>query len=142
MTSSESRGIDRRGLDQAFSAEEKRKSELILKAQLLRAQDRDEAAAASLAEAARLEERLSERCLAAGLREKAWVHRFSAASCWAQAGNFYQAIAWCDDLLGQAGLTDSLRQRVESYVQQLRARRARWYADLATANAASEHSSP
>jgi hypothetical protein len=50
-----------------------------------------------------MEEALSERCLAAGLHEKAWSHRFSAASCWAQAGNFYQAIAWCDDLLAQTG---------------------------------------
>jgi hypothetical protein len=59
---------------------------------------------------------------------------FSAAGCWAQAGNFYQAIAWCDDLLAQAELPDPLRRRVASYVQKLRARRARWYAELVTAS--------
>jgi hypothetical protein len=90
------------------------------------------------AEAARIEEGLSERSLAAGLPEKARQHRFSAASCWAQAGNFYQAIAWCDDMLAQSDLSDSLRRRVESYVQQLRARRARWNADLVMATGASE----
>jgi len=125
-------------LDQDFAAQENNKSRLLLEAQLLRAQDRDEAAAALLAEAAQIEESLSERCVGAGLHEKAWSHRFSAASCWAQAGNFYQAIAWCDDLLAQTGLPDSLRYRVETYVQQLRARRARWYADLATATAATQ----
>ena len=102
MSSSPKKGIDRDGLDRDFAIQEAKKSELLLEAQLLRAQDRIEAAAASLAEAARIEETLSERCLTAGLKEKAWLHRFSAASCWAQAGNFYQAIAWCDDLLSQS----------------------------------------
>src|SRR5947207_5466555 len=138
MSSFERRGMDRHGLDEDFAEQEKLKSGLLLDAQLLRAQDRDEEAAALLAEAARIEEQLSERCLAAGRRDKGWLHRFSAASCWAQAGNFYQAIAWCDDLLSQADLSDSLRHRVETYVQQLRARRARWYADLVTATAAQD----
>src|SRR5437016_4053857 len=135
MSCSASRGLDRRGLDQAFVADENRKSAILLQAQLLRAQDSDEAAATLLAEAAQIEERLSDRCLAAGLREKAWLHRFSAASCWAQAGNFYQAIAWCDDLLGQPDLSGPLRARVQNYAQQLRASRAQWYAVLALTTA-------
>jgi hypothetical protein len=138
MSSSSKNGIERQGLDGDFALQEAKKSELLLQAQLLRAQDRDAAAAASLAEAARIEETLSERSLAAGLRERAWLHRFSAASCWAQAGNFYQAIAWCDDLLSQPDLPASLRLRVERYAQQLRTRRAQWYADLALATAASD----
>ena len=111
MSSSPKNGIDRQGLDQDFAVEEGKKSGLLLEAQLLRAQDRDEAAAAKLAQAARIEETLSERCLAVGLREKAWLHRFSAASCWAQAGNFYQAIAWCDDLLRSEEHTSELQSR-------------------------------
>jgi len=90
----------------------------------LRAQDRDEAAAAKLAQAARVEETLSERCLAVGLREKAWLHRFSAASCWAQAGNFYQAIAWCDDLLSQPDLLARSAPACRIYARQFLARRA------------------
>src|SRR5438445_5955888 len=113
MSSAPKNGIDRQGLDQDFAVQESKKFALLLEAQLLRAQDRDEAAAAKLAQAARIEETLSERCLAVGLREKAWLHRFSAASCWAQAGNFYQAIAWCDDLLSQPDLSGPLRARTE-----------------------------
>ena len=138
MSFSPKKGIDRDGLDRDFAIEEAKKSELLLGAQLLRAQDRIEAAAASLAEAARIEETLSERCLTAGLKEKAWLHRFSAASCWAQAGNFYQAIAWCDDLLSQPDLSASLRLRVQGYAQQLRTRRAQWYADLSLAATGSD----
>lgn len=131
MSQPEVHGIDRQGLDQAFAADETHKSELLLAAQLLRAQGQHEAAAAKFAQAAHLEEHLSARCVTAGLRDKAWVHRFSAASCWAQAGNFYQAISWCDDLLAQTDLPERLRQHVQAYAQQLRARRAQWYAELA-----------
>jgi hypothetical protein len=138
MSSSSKKGIDRDGLDRDFAIKEAKKSELLLEAQLLRAQDRVEAAAAGLAEAARIEETLSERCLTAGLKEKAWLHRFSAASCWAQAGNFYQAIAWCDDLLSQPDLSASLRLRVQGYAQQLRTRRAQWNADLSLAATGSD----
>jgi hypothetical protein len=136
MSQPAEQGLDRQGLDQSFAVDEKHKSNLLLEAQLLRAQGHDEQAASRLAEAAALEESLSERCLEAGLKQKAWVHRFSAASCWAQAGNFFQAIAWCDDLLGQEDIPDSLRGRVQDYRQQLRQRRSQWYADLALATAA------
>ena len=123
-------GLDRQGLDAAFELEEARKSSLILEAQLLRAQQRDEAAP-KFAQAAELEERLSELCEAKGLGEKSIVHRFSAASCWAQAGNFYRAITLCDELLAHADLPARLRQRVQDYVLTLRARRAQLYAELA-----------
>src|SRR5438132_3535836 len=94
------RGINRQGLDAAFEADEAHKSNLILAAQLLREQQQDEAAA-KFAQAAMIEERLSDTCEAKGLMEKSFLHRFSAASCWVQAGNFYQAIALCDDLLAR-----------------------------------------
>ena len=138
MSAPTGRGVDRQGLDASFLADEAQKSDLLLSAQLLRAQGEVEAAAAKLAQAAAMEERLSERCVARGLRDKARVHRFSAASCWAQAGNFYQAIAWCDELLAESDLPDLLRRRVQDYVEQLRARRAQWYADLSLASAGSE----
>src|SRR5947209_3241469 len=121
MSQSPTHGVSRQGLEEAFAADEDRKSALLLAAQLLRAQGEPESAAAKLAEAAAIEERLSERCAAIGLRDKAWVHRFSAASCWAQAGNFYQAITLCDDLLAQADISDRLRNRVRDYAYQLRA---------------------
>src|SRR2546421_7645516 len=112
MSAPNGQGVDRQGLDASFLADEAQKSDLLLNAQLLRAQGDAEAAAAKLAQAAALEERLSERCAARGLRDKARVHRFSAASCSAQAGNFYQAIPWCDVLLPEADLPDRLRRPV------------------------------
>jgi hypothetical protein len=123
-------GINRQGLDATFEADEARKSNLILYAQVLRQQHEDEAAATQFAEAARLEGRLSDLCEAQGLMEKSLVHRFSAASCWAQAGDFYHAIALCDDLLARTDLPDRLRQRIAEYAQTLRDRRSHWYEEL------------
>jgi hypothetical protein len=128
--------ISRHGLDDAFVADESRKSDLLLAAQLLRDQGQDRAAAARFANAAALEQGLADRCLAAGLAEKALVHRFSAASCWAQAGNFYQAIALCDALQVENNLPESLRERVSLYVDALRSRRAQWYRELMLRNEA------
>jgi hypothetical protein len=124
------RGIRRRGLDATFEADEARKSNLILEGRALREQGQDEAAASRFAQAAAIEEQLADRCGRAGLVEKEFVHRFSAASCWAQAGDFYHAITLCNDLLARADLPDRLRQRVLDYADALRARRAQWYAGL------------
>ena len=123
------KGINRQGLDAAFEAEEEHKSRLILEAQLLREQQQDDAAA-KFAEAARIEEHLSNLCEAEGLTEKSFIHRFSAASCWAQAGNFYQAISLCDGLLVRTDLPDRLRRHIREYADTLRDRRAKWYEEL------------
>ena len=122
--------INRQGVDAAFAVEEARKSQLLLEAQLLRAQQRSEAAANKFAEAAGLEERLREACLTHGLREKAFVHGFSAASCWAQAGDFHHAIGLCHALLAHPDLPARLRQRIIAYAHTLAARRTRWYEEL------------
>lgn len=123
-------GINRQGLDAAFEAEEERKARLILSARLLRERQQDEAAAAEFAQAAEIESRLAAACESQGLLEKSFRHRFSAAGCWAQAGNFYQAIAICADLLVRADLPDRLRQQVQDYVAALRERRTQWYKGL------------
>ena len=104
MSNPTGRGLSRQGVDAAFVADEAQKSHLLLEAQLLRAQQQAEAAADKLVEAAMIEERLRERCFTMGLREKAFVHGFSAASCWAQAGDFHHAIGVCQDLLAHADL--------------------------------------
>lgn len=122
--------LSRLGLDEAFAAQDAVKSKLILEARLLREQRQNEDAACRFAQAAAIEERLSQQCLSRGLVEKARVHQFSAASCWGQAGNFYQAIALCDELLAQADLPSRLRVRVHDYAQTLRSRRAQWYSTL------------
>lgn len=130
MTQQSMRRINRQGLNQDFEAEEARKSNLILAAQLMRAQQKQDEAAANFAQAARIEERLSEECESRGLLEKSFIHRFSAAGCWAQAGDFYHAIALCDDLLARADLPGRLRQRVREYAHTIRLRRDQWYEEL------------
>ena len=131
MNHQSSQSISRAGLDAAFQADEARKSNLIMEAQLLREQGRDDEAVAGFAGAAQIEESLSQRCLEQGLVEKFSVHRFSAASCWAQAGNFYRAIELCDELLARTDLPVGLRQRIQIYVHTLRARRAHLREELA-----------
>ena len=130
MSNPTGRGLSRQGVDAAFVADEAQKSHLLLEAQLLRAQQQAEAAADKLVEAAMIEERLRERCFTMGLREKAFVHGFSAASCWAQAGDFHHAIGVCQDLLAHADLPPRLRHRVDAYAKTLCTRRAQWYAEL------------
>jgi tetratricopeptide (TPR) repeat protein len=126
MGREKSRAISRKGLDASFEKEERHKSHLILEANLLKKQQRHQEAADKFAEAARIEERLSEVVAEKGLTDKYFVHRFSAASCWAQAGNVYQAIAMCNELLKHPDLPQRLRQRVEEYLQVLQARREQW----------------
>jgi hypothetical protein len=133
MNEQPTHGLNRDGLGAAFEAEEARKSNLFLEAQLLRGQRQDEVAAEKFAEAAAIEEALSAQCTARGLLEKSWLHLFSAASAWAQAGNFYEALALCRKLLARADLPEPLRRQVADYADKLRVRRAEWYAGLEVA---------
>ena len=123
-------GVMRHGLDAAFQAEEARKSSLILEAQRLRVQGEDEAPAAQFAEAARIEEGLADACEHRSLIEKAFIHRFRAASCWAHARNFHRSLDLCGALFARPELPSRLRQRVEEYRRLIRARRSSWYAEL------------
>jgi hypothetical protein len=138
MTGLAKQGISRQGLDSAFVAEESRKSDLLLEARLLREQKRHEDAVARFAAAAAIEEQLSERSAGLGLREKSSVHLLSAAGCWAQAGNFYRAIALSDRLLGEADLTPRMRSSVEHFADAVRTRRDQWHNELAEASAVPE----
>jgi hypothetical protein len=130
MNQPAARGVNRQGVNAAFAADEASKSRLMLEAQMLRAQHKPEAAADKFAEAAVIEERLCHLCMTKGLGDKAFVHGFSAASCWAQAGDFHRAIGLCNDLLAHDDLPTRLRQRVHAYAGMLSARRAQWYAEL------------
>lgn len=121
-----------------FAAEETRKSDLLLEAQFLRAERRTDEAAVRFAQAAEIEERLGEACQARGMRAEAWLHRFSAAGCWAQAGNFHEAITLGEALLAEADLSSRLRQRVEEYTAALRRRREQWSVGLASIPAGGE----
>jgi len=128
--------INRKVLDTVLAKEEARKSNLILEANLLKAQERYHDAADRFAEAAQIEERLSGVLLQKGLLDKYFVHCFSALSCWAQAGDVYHAIVLGEELLARADLPNPLRRRIEEYLQQLRTRRIRWFAEFSPVVAA------
>ena len=132
MTEREKNGISCEGLDQAFQEDEVHKSNLILEAHYLVASQQPDTAAQKLAQAAEIEERLSDICLKKGLQEKSFVHRFSAVCCWAQAGNYYDAIRLGDELLTCSGLSEGLRQQVQEYTYALRVRRTEGAARMAT----------
>lgn len=124
-------GIDRRGLDEAFLAAEAEKSNLILEAQLLAAQQQPDAAAERFARAAKIEEDLSEHCGVLGLRVKGLVHAFSAASCWARAGDFHTAIVAAEQLLAEQDISPRLRARLQEFAACIRERRSQWAEALA-----------
>ena len=107
-------------------AAEREKSDLILAANLLKAQGRHQEAANRFAAAARIEEQLSATLLQQALRRKYLVHRFSALSCWAQAGNVYQAIMMGEELLAAPDLPAPLREHVQAYIQRTRTYLDRW----------------
>jgi hypothetical protein len=130
MNTREEKAINRKGLNDAFAEDEMRKSSLILEANLLRTRGEYESATDRFAEAAQIEERLSKYLLQEGLLDKYFTHQFSALSCWAQAGNIYQAIAMGEELLAREDLPERLRKCVQEYVQLLHARRTRWFAEF------------
>jgi hypothetical protein len=136
MTDTDVRGISCAGLDDAFRAEQTRKSNLLLEGQLLEAQGQFDAAAENYAAAAAIEERLHARCLELGLRDKAWIHQVSAVSCWAGAGNLYTALRLGDELLANTDLPDHWRARVQPFLDQLRARRRAWSEQVAATRTA------
>ncbi|MBC8231227.1 hypothetical protein H8E77_16880 [bacterium] len=92
MTPSQNGSISRRGLLARFIQDEKETSGLILEANFLKSQQRRKESARKFAQAARLEMKNVDELLALGLLDLYYIHRFSAASCWTQAGSLYQAM--------------------------------------------------
>lgn len=137
MTATDGICIPCNGLDEAFKAEQTRKSNILLEARLLDAQSLFDASAEKYAMAARIEEQLVVRCQDLGLQEKAWHHHRSAIGCWARAGNLYTAIQLGDELLADPALPERLRDRVQSFQVTIRARR-RGLAERAMAAEAAE----
>jgi hypothetical protein len=67
-------GVNRQGVDATFETNEARKSQQMLHAQMLQAQQKPEEAADTFAEAAVIEECLRDLCVTQGLTEKAAAH--------------------------------------------------------------------
>ena len=113
-------------LPQDFLVEERNKSNLIVEGNLLKAQGKFENAAAKFAAAATIEEQLATFLISVNWWEKAYVHQFSAISCWAQAGDLYHAIQLGEQFLNEAWLSSSQRQQVTHYLKTLRGRFMQW----------------
>lgn len=88
-------------LPQDFLVEERTKSNLIVEGNLLKAQGKFENAAATI------EEQLATYLISMNWWDKAYVHRFSAISCWAQAGDLYHAIQLSEHFLNEAWLSSA-----------------------------------
>jgi hypothetical protein len=116
-------GIPCHGLDDAFRAEDTRKSNLLLEGQLLEAQGQPDAAIEKYAAAAAIEERLGPRARELGLTQLAWIHELSAVGCWARAGNLYTAERLGRVLLADPNLTERLQRHIQTLLDSIRSRR-------------------
>lgn len=109
-----------------YPEEEARKSSLILQATLLRAEGQEEQAASRFAEVAALEEQLGRRADAEGNALRAVRSQFSAASAWANAGDFYHALSLLQLLEQRADAPEPLKMRAHTFAETLRVQRQHW----------------
>ncbi len=107
-------------------AEETRKSNLLLRAALLRDQGDLEQASALFATAAEIEERLATEADARQDNPHALRAWFSAASAWAHAGDFYHALSLLRSLEGRSDVPAALRTRIHAFSEQVQQQREHW----------------
>lgn len=116
----------RMNLSPEFQEQERQKSNLILEANLLKAQGNYVLASELFAEAAHIEEMLAADLWVQADSEKAFAHAFSALSCWAQAGDLHRAHMAGLALLGRSEITAVNKQRLQIYLQTLTKRTIEW----------------
>lgn len=131
MIPSQKDSISRRGLSDRCKQNEKETSRLILESNLLKSAGRRKEAAQKFAQAADLEMKNCDELLSLGLLDLYYIHRFSAVSCLAQAGNLYQAVQICEELLDNSGLPSLLRQRIAGYLGVMETRVDQWMTSYA-----------
>lgn len=102
------------------------KSNLVLRANLLEAQQQFDEAAELFAKAARMEAQLAETVQEYGQPDTALVHLVSEMSCWAAAGDTYGALSRGQQLLTLPTLTPAQRTHINDFVEQLMERRRIW----------------
>ena len=113
-----------------YPEEEVIKSKLLLQASLLRSEGKEVLAASLFAEAAVLEERLAERAEADGDTTRAIRSNFSAASAWANAGDFHHALTLLQSLELRDDAPETLKVRVRAFSDTLRFQLKRWHESL------------
>jgi tetratricopeptide (TPR) repeat protein len=123
-------GMRRGNRTEEMKAQERRKSDLLLRGRLAKELGERDEAARLFGDAAQLEESLAVAYDAQGITEQVLRHRFSAAGCWSQAGNFLCALQLCDEIAGDGEAPTSLRERAAAYAQTLRERRDRMWSEI------------
>lgn len=118
----------------AYPKEEAYKSNLLLQAALLRAEGLEELAAARFAEAAALEEILTQWADEQGQPLRAARSQFSAASAWANAGNFYHALELLQSFEQRFDVPESLKAHARAFAEKLRTQRRHWQNTLQEAS--------
>lgn len=119
-------GVDRAGLSGSFLTDEQHKSNLIVEANLLKLREEYEAAAEKFAAAAQIEEKLVQELINLNRKEKAFIHLFSAVSCWAQAGDLHRALMLGNNLVHLEGIASPHQQAAQEYINVLRSRYIQW----------------
>ncbi len=117
-----------------YPEEEKRKSGLLLQAALFRAEGQEELAASRFAEAAVLEEELARRADAEGNAPRAIRSHFSAASAWANAGDFHHALTLLQILEQRADAPEPLKARARAFAETARVQLRNWHNTLQDAS--------
>lgn len=112
-------GIREKALSEEFCRLEAEKSNFILQANWLKKQRKYGEAIEKFAIAAEIETKLSEALRKDRQIMPYFIHRFSAASCWAQAGNLYLAKEMLKELLSEEEIPELLSNRIEDYLLKL-----------------------
>lgn len=113
-------------LPSSYTASVIEKSNLLLRANLLEAQQQFDEAAELFAKAARIEAQLAATAQQHGQPDAALVHLVSEMSCWAAAGDTYRALSRGQQLLTLSPLTPAQHTHINDFVQQIIERRRTW----------------
>ena len=117
-----------------YVTENGHKSNLLLQATLFREQGQLESATALFAEVAAIEERLAVSAEEQGNIAHALRHRFSAASGWAQAGDFHHALSLLRNLEAHPDTPTALRKRIQTFAEVVQKQREGWARALSQAS--------
>ncbi len=124
-------GIREKAPSEEFRRLETEKSDFILQANWLKEQRKYREATEKFAVAAEIETKLSEALRKDGQMMPYFIHRFSAASCWSQAGNLYLAKEMLKELLSEKYMPEQLSNRIEDYLLTLEERTQNWLENYA-----------
>ena len=111
---------------------EQEKSRLLFEARLLKGQQQYEQAANRFIKVAQIEKQWAEWAEKNGFAELAFIHRYSELSCWAQAGNPFQALGLITELLVSDDLLPEKRADLEEYRESLHVQFVHWMSEWST----------